>query len=170
MPAVVDFRTASFDPAKVDASGKDVGRKVFWKLFAIENAVRVLVHSVLSAQIGPGWWATAVDTRIQGNIARVQADYAASPWHTQPGRHELYFTFLTDLNEIIRANSNLFVPIIPDIAQWIARLEQVRLPRNVVGHMNWPSATDRQRIDVAHADIQALLRQLSQAGVTMLIP
>jgi hypothetical protein len=42
----------------------------------------------------------------------------------------------------------------------LARLEQVRLPRNIVGHMNWLTVADRKRIDVMHADIQALLNHL----------
>jgi hypothetical protein len=169
VPAV-DFRTQAFDPTRVDASGKEVGRQVYWKLYAIENAVRVLVHSVLSVEIDPHWWTTAADNGIQKTVARFQENYAASPWYTHPGGHEVYFTFLSDLNEIIRANGNLFISVIPDIDQWIARLEQVRIPRNIVGHMNWPGATDRQRIDVVYADIQALMQQVAQAGVTMLIP
>jgi hypothetical protein len=171
MPRTVDFRTAAFDAGRVDGSGKDIGRNVYWKLYAVENIVRVLVHSVLTAEIGPGWWAFGVASDLQKRVAKVISGYAASPWHTYPGRHELYFTFLSDLNEIIRANRNLFLPTIPDIDQWIARLEQVRLPRNVVGHMNWPSKTDRQRIDVVYADLQALLRQIRQTGsVPSLIP
>lgn len=170
MSAAVDFRTLALDLGRVDASGKDVGRRVYWKLYAIENIVRVIVHSVLTAQMGPNWWALAVDADTQKVIRRVQADYAASPWHSQPGRHEIYYTFLKDLNEIIRANSHQFLPVIPDIDQWIARIEQVRLPRNIVGHMNWPSAVDRQRIDVFYADIQVLIGQVSQAGIQLMIP
>src|SRR5947207_14626622 len=117
MATVVDFRSLAFDIAKVDASGKDIGRRIYWKLYAIENIVRVIVHSVLSVQIGPNWRASAVDPRIQRSVQRVQADYAASPWHTQPGRHETYFTFLTNLNEIIRANRNLVLPVIPHLDQ-----------------------------------------------------
>jgi hypothetical protein len=53
--ATVDFRTLAWDRAKLNSSGKDVGRKTYWRLFAIENLVRVLVNSVLSVQIGPNW-------------------------------------------------------------------------------------------------------------------
>jgi hypothetical protein len=166
----VDFRTRKLSAAAIDASGIDIGQDVYWKLYVIENVVRVLVHSILTVQIAPSWWTTAASPGIQRNVARIQATYAASPWHTSPGGHELYFTFLTELNEIIRANKNHFLPVIPDIDQWIARLEQVRLPRNVVGHMNWPSATDRQRIDVVYSDIQALLQHVSQAGIALLTP
>jgi len=51
----------------------------------------------------------------------------------------------------------------------MARVEQVRLPRNVVAHMNWPSGTDRKRIDVFHDDLQALSSTLA-ARVAMGIP
>jgi hypothetical protein len=74
------------------------------------------------------------------------------------------------LSKIITANSHLFRPVIPDIDQWIARLEQVRLPRNIVGHMNWPHKTDRQRINVVHADLQQLVQQLAASGTGLSIP
>jgi hypothetical protein len=170
MPAVGDFRNYSFDRTNIDSSGKDVGRKVYWKLYAIENLVRVLVHSVLTAQAGTNWWAVAVDPGIRDTIRKRMADYAKRPWHSTPGKHDIYFTFLSDLNRIIVANSHLFEPVIPDIDQWIARIEQVRLPRNVVGHMNWPSVTDRQRIDVFYSDIQQLMNQLADSGVILTIP
>ena len=85
-------------------------------------------------------------------------------------RHEVYYTFLSDLNAIITAHSHLFRPTIPDIDQWIARIEQIRLPRNIVGHMNWPSSTDRQRIDVFYKDFQALIKKLASANFNFVIP
>jgi len=45
-----------------------------------------------------------------------------------------------------------------------------RLPRNIVGHMNWPHKTDRQRIDVVHADLQQLLQSLVASGTSLSIP
>lgn len=78
-----------------------------------------------------------------------------------PGSHDIYYVDLSDLNEIIRANSHLFLPVIPDIDAWMARIEQIRLPRNIVAHMNWPHATDRKRIDVFFADLQLLAQSLS---------
>ncbi len=170
MPIVADFRNSAFDSTKIDAAGKDIGRKVYWKLYAIENLVRVIVHSVLTAQVGANWWAATVDPGFQRALKNRMGQYASRPWHSQPGKHDIYYTFLSDLNKIIASNSHLFQTFIPDIDQWIARIEQVRLPRNVVGHMNWPCATDRQRIDVFYADLQQLARHLSTSGVTLSIP
>ena len=170
MPSAKDFRSFAFDPKRVDAAGKNVGQNVYWKLYAIENLVRVIVHSVLGVQVGPTWWTLAVDPQIRGNVTRRMADYSNRPWHSTPGRHEVYYAFLSDLSKIIAANSHLFLPVIPDIDQWIARIEQVRLPRNIVGHMNWLTQTDRQRIDVVHADLKHLVDQLSGSGKSLTIP
>lgn len=170
MPAVSDFRTYAFDRARVEAAGRNIGSRVYWKLYAIENLLRVLVHSVLTAQAGANWWIVAVDPKLQQRVADRMKGYASRPWHSTPGKHDVYYTFLSDLSKIITANSHLFKPIIPDIDQWIARIEQVRLPRNIVGHMNWPTTTDRQRIDVCHADLQQLVQHLASQGVTLSVP
>ena len=170
MPRTLDFRNYSFATSRMDASGKNIGRRVYWKLYTIENIVRVIVHSVLSAQAGPTWWSVAVDPGIRGQVSFRMAEYAKQPWHTTPGRHEIYYAFLSDLNKIIIDNSHLFMPHIPDIDQWIARIEQVRLPRNIVGHMNWPSSMDRTRIDVFHADILHLAARLVGKGLNLAIP
>ncbi len=169
MPAVRDYRLASFDMVRVRACGQNIGRTVYWKLYAIENVMRIIIHSVLSAQIGPNWWPMAVDITLQGKATRFKANYDAQPWHSSPGNHDIYYLDLADLNEIVRANSNLFLPLIPEIDQWVARIEQVRLPRNVVAHMNWPHQTDRSRIEVVYADIQTLVTQLS-AALSLSIP
>lgn len=170
MPATSDFRKYAFSALRVDASGKNVGRGVYWKLYAIENLLRVIVHSILRLQIGPDWWDVAVDPPIRDSVQRRSADYANRPWHTIPGRHQVYYTFLSDLSKIITANSHLFRPIIADIDQWVARIEQVRLPRNIVGHMNWPHKADRQRIDVMHHDLRQLVNQLLASGTGLNIP
>jgi hypothetical protein len=170
MPTVSDFRGYAFDHVRVDAAGRNIGGRVYWKLYAIENLFRVVVHSVLTAQAGVNWWSIAVDPKLQNQVASRMKGYASRPWHSTPGKHDIYYTLLSDLNKIVAANSHLFKPIIADIDQWIARLEQVRIPRNIVGHMNWPSQIDRQRIDVCYADVQQLLRHLGNRGVTLSVP
>ncbi len=170
MAPVADFRGPTFNAPRIDASGKDIGRRVYWKLYTIENILRVIINSVLTVQIGATWWTTAADTKIQQQVQRFRATYTQHPWHGVPGNHDIYYTHLSDLSEIMRANSHLFIPIMKDVDQWIARIEQVRLPRNIVGHMNWPTATDRNRINVLYDDVQALATHLAGSGLTMIIP
>jgi len=155
-----DFRLLTFDPARVETSGKFLGGNVYWKLYFVENIFRVIINSVLLAQIGPNWWLTAVDQKIRDRAQRFKLDYLARPWHTKPGSHDIYYIQLWDLNEIMRANSHLFLPIVSDVDSWIARIEQLRLPRNIVSHMNFPDRIDRKRIDVFYSDCMSLLQQL----------
>lgn len=174
MPRTLDFRNYAFDTSRVDASGKHVGRWVFWKLYAVENIVRVIMHSILSAQVGSNWWSVAVDADLQKEVRRRIVNYSKQPWYSTPGKHEIYYAYLSDLNKIMAVNSHLFVPHIPDIDKWVAKIEEIRVPRNVVGHMNWLSATDRHRIDVFHADIQHLVdhlaTNLAAKGISLTIP
>ena len=146
-----------------------MGRAVYWRLYAIENVIRVLVHSVLTAQVGPDWWPKCVDSDLQAKTSRSRSKYALNPWHSSPGLHDIYHLDLGDLNSIMRVNRSFFDTVISDLDSWIARIEQIRLPRNVVAHMNWPSPTDRKRIDVFHHDVCALAAKV-QARVPLLAP
>jgi hypothetical protein len=171
MAATKDFRAYSgFDVARVDAAGRSISKDVYGKLYAIENTVRILVHSVLTQQIGANWWNVAVEPKIKAGVKWRQADYTSQPWHSTPGKHDVYYVFLSDLGKIIVANSHLFIPIIKDIDNWVMRLEQIRLPRNIVGHMNWLNAIDRKRIDVVHSDLRLLVHKLVTAGAVLSIP
>jgi hypothetical protein len=169
MGGSADFRASRYDAGRVDKSGKSVGSRYYWKLYASENLLRVIVNSVLTAQIGKTWW-SGVDPKIQKKAEDFRKRYKQKPWHTSPGGHGIYYTQLRDLNEILRSNSHLFLPIIPDVDQWIARIEQIRLPRNIVCHMNFPSVIDGKRMDVFYADVRELAAKLLADGLKMMVP
>jgi len=157
MPSVNDFRLSQFDVKAIDRCGQYIGRQIYWKLYAIENFFRVIIHSVLSVQMHPNWWNSAVDTTIRVKAERFQQNYLKKLWHGKPGAHGIYYIDLRDLNEIIRANAHLFRPVIPDLDKWMLGIEELRLPRNVVAHMNFPSQTDKKRIDVFYDDCLSLV-------------
>ncbi len=146
----------------------------YWKLYAIENLIRVTIHSVLSAQIRSDWWIYAVDPDFQKEIEKRKRNYRKKPWHTSPGSHELYYVYLSGLNSIILGNINLFRPLIPDIDNWLVILEELRVPRNVIGHMNWLNASDKSKIDKTYREVKVLVRdlsdKLSRIGKSITIP
>lgn len=170
MPIVRDFRTYSFHPARIERCGRFVGRRSYWKLYTVENLLRIFIHSALTAQINPQWWNVAVDPAIRKNVEKFKRHYMARPWHTLPGSHDIYFVFLSDLNKIITANSNLLLPVVPDIDTWIAKIEEIRIPRNLVGHMNFPNGPDRDRIDRIYLEIPALIEHLKTHRLAVQIP
>ncbi len=169
MASVLDFRLSKFDLNGVSKSGRFIGRQTYWKLYCIENIFRVVIHSVLTLEILPDWWTVAVDQDIQKKALRFQSNYLNKGWHGKPGTHGIYYIDLKDLNEIIRANANLFSPVIPDLDKWIIGIEELRLPRNVVAHMNFPTKTDMKRIDVFYDDCLYLIT-LVQNRIELKIP
>jgi hypothetical protein len=170
MPIVHDFRKFTYSPARIERCGRHVGSKLYWKLYAVENAIRIVVHSVLTAQINPNWWFVAVDPGVVKQAARRHTTYAARPRNASPGLHDIHLIFLSDLTEILRSNSHLFTPVVPDTNNWIAILESIRVPRNLVGHMNFPNTFDKAAIDSAYLQIPSLFGHLSAHNVPVLIP
>jgi len=167
--ATADFRRFAFDLTRVEKSAKAVARESYWRLYAAENLLRVLVHTVLQSQLGDAWWSLATTKTMRDDAEGARQRYLAHPWHGTAGTHPVYFCYLSTLAKIMEANKNLFDPVIKDIDGWIARTEQVVLPRNIVGHMNWLTATDRSRIQVFHSDLQALIGKLAADGVLLVI-
>lgn len=170
MPLVRDYRKFSFQARRIDRCGKNVGGKLYWKLYALENTVRVVINSVLSIQVGQQWWTTAVAPSVVAKAQKRRTRYAAKPQHSNPGAHDIYLIDLFDLTEILRVNSHLFLPIIPETNQWLATLELIRLPRNLVGHMNFPNAFDRNAIDNAHKQLPNLVSRLTGQNIPIAIP
>jgi hypothetical protein len=170
MPVPKDFRRFKYQSVRIDRCGRSIGRNSYWKLYAIENSWRIIIHSVLSVQISPTWWAVAVGPKKQRTLTSFRNQYLNNPLHASPGHHDIYLFFLSDLTKMLADYRNLFITVLSDIDQWIVRLETIRLPRNLVGHMNYPNTYDRQRIDTTYASLPGAFAQLNQNGITVLIP
>ncbi len=171
MAGIQDFRSSTFARTKVEACGRFLGHRSYWKLYSIENYVRIILHSVLVALVGPNWWSTSVDPKVQSRIEGLKKDYHKRSLHTSPGRHDIYFAYLSDLTKIMTASRHLIVTVISDVDSWIVKMENIRIPRNLVGHMNFPNSSDRDRIDKLHTDLSALMQKLEkQPNVKIQIP
>ena len=170
MPLIRDFRRFAFQPVRVDRCGRHVAKTGYWKLYSLENTFRVIINSVLLVQIGQNWWSTGVDPNTVRQAQRASRSYTARPRHATPGAHDIYLSGLFDLIEILRINSHLFLPIIPETDQWLSTLELVRSTRNLVGHMNFPNAYDRQIIDSAYQQLPTLIAHLTANNVPIVIP
>ena len=170
MPIVHDFRKHSFSSDRIGQCGRFVGSKLYWKLYAIENSFRIVIHSVLTAQMGVNWWALAVEPKVAKKAADRRAAYAARPSNASPGTSDIHLLYLSELTNILRASSHEFTRIVPDTNNWIITLESIRVPRNLVGHMNFPNAFDKAAIDSAYSQLPSLLGHLSVHNVPLLIP
>lgn len=164
-----DFRKKSkFILENVIGNGDYLGRTTYGKLYTVENLYRIIIHSVLLVQVDPDWWSVATPPAIQRKAQDSKDNYLEKPWYTIPGQHFIYFINLNDLNEIARRNSGSFEPIIPTIDNWVQKIEDMRLPRNVVAHMNFPNRRDRKRIDIIYEDFKALISNIQNEGKLIL--
>jgi hypothetical protein len=171
MAGTQDFRGFGFSRSRVDDCGRYLGHHSYWKLYSIENYLRVVLHSVLSAQISRNWFDVAVDPETKKSIVRRKKDYLKTGVHTSPGKHDIYYIYLSDLAKIMATTRHLLITVISDVDLWIAKIEGVRIPRNLVGHMNFPNVADRKRIDVLHEELGTLVQKLERtANLTVHIP
>jgi hypothetical protein len=171
MAGIQDFRLSAFARPRVDDCGRYLGHNTYWKLYSIENYLRVILHSILLAQIGPAWLDQSIDREKKRIIERNKLRYLSKPGHTSPGKHDIYYLYLSDLSKIMLLNKHLIVTLIPDVDTWVLKLEDVLVPRNLVGHMNFPHQGDRARIDALHRELNGLVQKLEKrAGFTIQVP
>jgi hypothetical protein len=141
-----DYRDLNWDIFVLTSYGKELGKKYYWKIYVSENIIRVIIHSVLKVQVGPNWWNHVVDPKIQGTAARIRNNYLLQIPPKNPGRHDVYCTYLPDLGKILFANKGYFYPLVPDVDKIIIGLERIRLSRNLVGHMNVLTSEEKRSI------------------------
>lgn len=170
MAIPADYRTLPLSVSSIADCARFTGERPYWRLYVTENVLRVIVHSVLTEQYGQNWWSFAVGKKADETVQGRKAEYLAQPQHSFPGPHDIYFLLLSDLARIMLEQSQHFLRRVPDIDAWISRIESVRLPRNVVGHMNWLNASDIQEIDQLYIDIRKLERRLARSRFNLLIP
>lgn len=168
-----DFRYLSeFREQSVAQSGRIVGSRSYWKLYAIENIWRVIICSVLSVEHPTkDWWNEIFGERKLRLIAKWKEDEKNLGWRSTRGDHVIYYLNLDDLKTIIDAVGGLFIPLINDIEDWGEELRDVAPPRNVVAHMNFPTSDDKRRVDDLYAKTISLVRELKRnARVKLIAP
>lgn len=171
MAGIQDFRSFPFSRPRVESCGRYLGHHTYWKLYAVENYLRVILHSVLSAQIAPDWLDQSIDAPTKRRVENLKRDYLKRGIHTSPGRHDIYYLYLSDLTKIMAATRNLVIKVLPDVDSWIVKIENARIPRNLVGHMNFPDLADRHRIDTLHRELGALMLRLEfRSGLKIEVP
>ncbi len=170
MPPPPDFRQVPHALPAVRDCGRYNGRTSYWRLFAIENILRVIAHTVLISQYQRDWVPSVVSKQKYADIEWRKADYRNHPAGSTPGQHDVYYLALSDLTKIIANHADLFRVSIPDIDTWILRLERVRLPRNIVAHMNWPNTSDRTEIAGLYRQLLSLHRLLNTEGFHFQVP
>ncbi len=177
MPQIRDFREVSFSQQNVEMCGKFLSRQTYWKLYIIENTLRIIINSVLTVQYhekGGEWWSDLAGGEAKKNAERNIKRYLTTEakFFSVPGNHPIYFVDIKDFSSIIRENSNLFIDVLGEKSynKILVEIENIIIPRNIVAHMNFPTKTDRHRIDTFAQDINVYLEFLNKKDIEIKIP
>lgn len=177
MPQAKDFRDFAFSRQRIENCAKHLGRYIYWKLFIIENSLRIMINSILSVQYyekGGEWWDDLAGGKAKKNAAKNKNRYlvAEAKFFGMPGKHPIYFVDMKDLGQIIRENYVLFSDVIgyKNYNKLLVEIESIIIPRNIVAHMNYPTKTDMNRIDTLSQDIYVYLDFIIEKDIELKIP
>ncbi len=159
----LDFRRIKSPRTEnIDCSGKIVGGRIYWKLYSIENILRIILCSILSIQhpSHEAWWEDVLDKKRKDNANFRKSQHLSLSWKSSRGNHGIYYVDIKDLVEIMRNTQGLLSPVIGDVDGWMTKIEGIRMPRNVVAHMNFPTRDDQRQINSLYKEVIDLLKNL----------
>jgi hypothetical protein len=103
--------------------------EVYPKMYLLENSIRSVINRVLTAKHGKDWWGAQAPTGVKRLVQGRKDKEDKIPWHGKRGAHEIYYSDVSDLQNIIEKNWVDFDPIIHKqqwIKQWLEELEPSR--------------------------------------------
>jgi hypothetical protein len=110
-------------------------------LYVVENSMREVIKRVMAKQCGEDWWNTEMTTsklkNVHDTVAGRMTTEKKNSWHQKRGAHPIDYTDVGDLEAIIVAKHQHFIPdIIGDKDWFIQFMKELKPSRNVVCHMN----------------------------------
>lgn len=110
--------------------------EIYFYFYVLENALRKFILEVLNKK-KPDWW-DKVNSRIKSNVDSRKKKEKWNPWVTGRGAHEIYYTDLSDLSNIIKANQSIFTTYFDKMEgklNWLThRIDEIYLIRNNLAH------------------------------------
>ena len=114
---------------------------IFPLLYVVENSMREVIKRVMAKQCGNDWWNTEMTTsrlkNVHGEVASRMTTEKKNSWHQKRGAHPIDYTDIGDLETIILAKQQHFIPDIIGDRDWFVHfMKELKPSRNVVCHMN----------------------------------
>lgn len=136
--------------------------KAYYSLYIFENSVRQFIAGVMTQAHGPSWWSNRASSKLKKKVANRKNKDKENRWHSSRGAHEIFYTNIEDLANVISGNWIVFEPYFSRVKggpQWIvSKLNEITLSRNIVAHNNPLEGDDRIRIGLCLRD---WLRQIA---------
>ncbi len=169
----LDYRNFTYSLNRIRTTGLRTGKYSFPKLYFIENALRVIVNTVLSNEIHPNWWDSILSSGFKNKAQKEENNHVQYLSVRRPrfysSNHSIHFIYLSQLITIAGQNSHLFVRLFSDFDKYITDLELFRQARNYTCHMNYPAYEARKIVDKAFRKTLRYMRTL-EGKYEILIP
>ena len=162
---MADYRDAPFNLRILQSYARKIAGDYYRKLYISENILRAGIHSILRVQAGVNWWDQIVDNGSKGTAISVRNNYIQMPTPRNPGNHRIYCVYLSNLGKILFDAKGYFYHVFPNVERLIVLIEQVRLSRNLVGHMNVLTAVEKARVTKLHSLCNELARAIAESPV-----
>jgi hypothetical protein len=142
------------------AEAKNMAETVYPVLYVFENSVRQFIVKVLQNSYGEDWWSKVVPKGIREEVAKRKSTEDRNPWHGRRNAHEIFYTDIKHLENIVLSNWSEFKDLLPDNGHaWLTtRIGEIEFSRNIVSHHNPLSAGDIQRVEVHFNDWQRQMK------------
>lgn len=147
-----DFRNKSYSINNLITSGKYSGNRFYYKLFVIENMIRIFIHTILEND-NPTvleWWDELVPNRLK------------KTWHSMSSHHGIYHIFLNDLNSLIIENRPLIEPYVDNLDDLILEIELFNDVRRKIAHTKFLNTNDIKKLDELYIKSKKIIDEISK--------
>jgi hypothetical protein len=123
-------------------------------LHCYENSVRRFIHTIMSSELGDGWWEVVATDAMKNTVKSRMEKEEKQKWLSARGSTSpLYYLEWGDLVKLIRKKESAFLPHIGSLKFIENRFEELEALRNIVAHNGvLPSKDDFDRVILSFRD------------------
>jgi hypothetical protein len=170
----LDYRYRAFSVTKLKRTSTHLGQYQYPNIYVVENCLRIIIHTVLTNQLGPDWWFSVASRKLRDSACYTKKKNAEriirDRRHVKPGGHRIYYTLFTGLLEILNGQAHIFRTYIKRFDEYYVRLEKMVHSRNLVCHSNYPGAFDRRVIKDVAKRTDGILKEIAERGLPLTPP
>jgi hypothetical protein len=145
----------------------ELGNLLFPALYQLENGLRLIVNSFLTACYGGDWWNDSLKAKKPDIVMYAEDQkrkFDAMPWIGDSAAVEVlpvHLITLGQLEEIVRVYRSDCIPeLFPSIEFFLGHMEVIKRVRNLYSHM-FPCIT-REDCTITRSEIRTLARHINK--------
>jgi len=152
-------------PPQIINDAKLMASRVYFLLYIFENSARELIKRVMARAYGDDWWSTSAPAKVKREVEGRMKGETRLRYHGKRGAHEIYYTNIKHLRQIVTSNWQHFERLFPDMAWFTTHVDVIEASRNVVAHNNPLDGQSIKRLEVYSTDWRNQIRGCVEDGL-----